>query len=111
MKGEDGGLALARLISVLAPISWTWKTVAPTSRELELSDVQYRMSAALQPIDGAEALPATGLCCEEHNSVRDDPWHFLSCNTLKKGEISVRHDSVSRALYRCALLMGLTARL
>jgi hypothetical protein len=29
----------------------------------------------------------------------------------KRGEINVRHDSVSRALYRCALMMGLPARL
>ena len=40
-----------------------------------------------------------------------DKWHFLSCCRLHKGEINVRHDSVSRALYRSALMMGLPARL
>ena len=115
MKKMDGGLALSHLRAISAPRAWTWKTVAPTSRELELSDTEYRISArlnlGLQPIDGAEALPPTCPCCGNYNAIRDDCWHFVSCSTLTRDEISVRHDSVSRALYRCALLMGLTARL
>jgi hypothetical protein len=38
MKKVDGGLALSYLRAISAPRAWTWKTVAPTSRELELSD-------------------------------------------------------------------------
>jgi hypothetical protein len=114
-KKVDGGLALTCLRAISAPRAWTWKVVAPTSKELELSDTEYRIAArlnlGLQPIDGAEALPATCPLCNKRNTIRDDPWHFLSCNTLHHGEINVRHDSVSRALYRCALLMGLPARL
>src|SRR6185437_4544451 len=60
MKKVDGGLTLTRLRAISAPRAWTWKTVAPTSKELELSDTEYRIAArlnlGLQPIDGAEAL-------------------------------------------------------
>ena len=116
MKKEDGGLALTHLRAISAPRAWTWKVAAPTSRELELSDAEYRTAArlnlGLQPIDGAAALPdICPMCDDKRNTIRVDKWHFLSCRTLHKGEINVRHDSVSRALYRCALMMGLPARL
>ena len=115
-KASDEGLALARLKAVSAPRAWTWKVVAPTSRELELTDTECRMAArlnlGLRPIDGAEALPTIcPLCNDQRFTTRADPWHFLSCTRLRREEITVRHDSVNRALYRCALLMGLPARL
>jgi hypothetical protein len=112
----DGGLTLARLNAISAPKAWTWKLAAPTSRELEMTDTEYRISArmnlGLQPIDGAAALPdICPLCKDKKNTIRDDPWHFLSCRSLHNGEISVRHHTVNRALYHCALAMGLPARL
>ena len=65
MKKVDGGMTLARLLAVSAPRAWTWKTVLPTSRELQLTDTQYRFAARLNlglqpgPVEGAAALPAT----------------------------------------------------
>ena len=115
MKKVDGGRTLAHLKAVSAPRAWTWKTVAPTSSALELTDVQYRIAARLnldlQPMDGAAALPATCPLCGIPRSIRGDCWHFLSCRRLSKGEVNVRHDDVGRALYRCSLVMGLRARL
>ena len=116
MRVMDEGLAVARLKAVSAPRAWTWKMVAPTSRELELRDTEHRLAArlnlGLRPIDGAEALPATcPLCNHQRYTIRADPWHFLSCTRLRREEVTVRHDNVNRALYRCALLMGLPARL
>jgi hypothetical protein len=116
MKTVDGGLALARLNAVSAPRAWTWKLAAPTSKELEMTDTEYRISArlnlGLQPIDGTAALPdVCPLCKDANKTIRDDPWHFLSCQSLHKGEVTVRHDTVNGALYRCALTMGLPARL
>ena len=117
-RKTDGGKALAHLVSVSAPRAWTWKTVVPTSRELCLSDTEYRISArfnlGLQPMANAAAMPdACPLCAGTKTtlrSIRDDPWHFLSCPKLMNGEISTRHDEVGRAIYRCALLMGLRAQ-
>jgi hypothetical protein len=49
--------------------------------------------------------------CDNPDSIRNDPWHFISCESLKRGEATVRHDDVGRALYRVALTMGLKAQL
>jgi hypothetical protein len=115
MKQEDGCMSLAHLKAVSAPRAWTWKVVAPTSSATELTDTQYRISARLnlnlRPLEGAAALPATCPLCESPGSINADPWHFLSCYKLSKGEVNVRHDEVGRALYRSALMMGIRARL
>ena len=115
MRKEDGGRALAHLVSISAPRAWAWKSVAPTSAALELTDLQYRMSARrnldLQPMEGAAALPADCTLCGRTAAVHNDPWHFLTCMKLSKSEISVRHDDVGRALHRNAMTMGLRAQL
>ena len=116
MKRRDEGLTLAHLTAVSAPRAWTWKTVLPTSSALELTDMQYRIAARLNIgglllMAGAAALPATCPLCALPGSIRNGPWHFLSCNKLSKGEVNVRHDDVGRALYRCSLIMGIRAQL
>jgi hypothetical protein len=114
-RKEDGGLSLARLRAVSAPRAWAWKSVSPTSKELELTDTQYRIAArlnlGLQPMGVATALPDDCPVCGGSDSIRDDPWHFFSCKHLCKGEVTVRHDDVGRALHRLALTMGLRAQL
>ena len=119
-KKTDGAVALAHLTAVSAPRAWTWKTVLPTTRELELTDVQYRLAArlnlGLQPVDSVTlgALPDTCPLCAQirasHTSIRADPWHFLSCRKLVNGEITARHDGVAEQVSRCAMLLGLRAR-
>jgi hypothetical protein len=119
MQKRDGGVALAHLKSVSAPRAWTWKVVLPTSKELELSDTEYRIAArlnlGLQPMAGAAVMPDICPLCttskRTSNSIRADPWHFLSCTKVRKGEATARHDDVGRAIYRCALLMGFRAQL
>ena len=117
MKKTDGGVTVARLVSVSAPRAWAWKSVQPTSRELALTDVQYRIAArlnlGLQPVQAAAVLPDVCVLCadQNRNSIRHDPWHFLSCRALSRGEVNLRHNDVGRALYRCALLMGIRAQL
>jgi hypothetical protein len=115
MKAVDGGMTLACLTAVSAPRAWTWKTVLPTSRELQLTDTQYRFAArlnlGLQPVEGAATLPATCPICAKPNSIRDDALHFLSCLKLDKEQMRARHDDVARVLHRCALLMGIRAQL
>jgi hypothetical protein len=50
--------------------------------------------------------PATG----EHRSLLDDPWHWLSCNSLKMGEVSNRHNAVADTVGRVAGLVGAQLR-
>ena len=111
----DGGRALAHLVAVSAPRAWAWKSVAPTSKELELTDTQYRLAARLnldlQPMEGAAALSDDCSLCGRSNAIRNDPWHYLSCKKLSRGEITVRHDDVGRTLHRNALALGLKAQL
>ena len=119
-KERDGWLAIAHLKAVSAPRASTWKSVLPTSRELELTDVQYRLAArlnlGLQPADGVTlgALPPVCPLCVHsgvsHSSIRADALHFLSCVRLTNGEISTRHDSVAEQVSRCAMLLSLRAR-
>ena len=115
VKKQDGGRSLAHLRAVSAPRAWTWKSVSPTSTHLELTDTQYRVAArlnlGLQPGEGAAALPDSCPVRHGNDSIRIDPWHFLTCKKLSRGEITVRHDDVGRALHRLALTMGLRAQL
>jgi hypothetical protein len=120
-KKTDDGRARAHLTAVSAPRAWTWKTVLPTSRELELTDTQYclaaRLNLGLSPVDGVDLgeLPVKCPVCADvknvsHRSIRDDPWHFLTCTKLSKGEISTRHDQVAEQVSRCAQLLGIRVR-
>ena len=38
-------------------------------------------------------------------SIRHDPWHFLSCTQLMKGELSRRHDAIVDAIAQVAWLV------
>ena len=113
MMKVDGGLSFAHLKSVSAPRAWAWKTVVPTTKDLELTDTQYRIATRLNlgllPVEGTGALPNTCPICTRLNTIKKDPWHFMTCRKLTHGEVGVRHDEVETALYRSALMMGLQA--
>ena len=119
-KKTDDARLLAHLTSVSAPRAWTWKCVVPTSRELELTDVQYRLAARLNlglpPVDGialGAQPPTCPLCAHVRNtrpSIRDDPWHFLTCKMLSKGEVNARHNDVAEQVSRCSTMLGIRAR-
>ena len=66
----------------------------------------------LLPNDCPQQLPDTRPICNVSGSILADPWHFLTCRPLFRGRnVNARHDEVGRALYRCALAMGLRAQL
>jgi hypothetical protein len=113
MMKVDGGLSFAHLKSVSAPRAWAWKTVVPTTKDLELTDTQYRIATRLNlgllPVEGTGALPNTCPICTRLNTIKKDPWHLMTCRKLTHGEVGVRHDEVETALYRSALMMGLQA--
>ena len=94
-----------------------WKTSRPEGPELRLSDVEYaiaaRLGLGLQPFP-ASAMTAVPehcpLCTHSHTgapvSLHGDSWHWLSCSSMKKGELSRRHDAVADAIGRVAWLVG-----
>jgi len=51
---------------------------------------------------------AACLTCRDipNNLVQADPWHPLSCNSLKRGEITARHDSVVKIIARYTNFAG-----
>src|SRR5271156_6124316 len=87
--------------------------VVPTTTDLELTDTQYRIAARLNlgllPVEGSGALPDTCPLCQNLNTIKNDPWHFMTCTKLTNGEVTDRHNDVESALYRTALAKGLQA--
>jgi hypothetical protein len=110
MKKKDGGFAISHLRAISAPHAWAWKTVVPTSRELELTSTEYKMAArlnlGLKPLAGVEALGEGCPLCHRPTALRDDPWHFLTCKKVQGGEQIRRHNGVVNALYKTALIIG-----
>lgn len=87
--------------------------VVPTTKDLELTDTQYRIAARLNlgllPMEGVGSATQHLPIVQRTHTVKKDPWHFMTCLKQPKEEISVRHDEVESTLYRCALIMGLQA--
>ena len=108
-RSTDGGASLAHALAVSARRACAWKSVVPSTEELQLTDVQYRLAArlnlGLQPM-AEGALPSACPSCETHNSLSAEPWHFLTCKKENKGEIELRHNAVVDAIYCTVLAVG-----
>jgi hypothetical protein len=107
--------------AISATGAWDWKTTRPEGPELRLSDVEYaiaaRLSLGLQPFPAGamKAVPEyCPLCTHSHTGARvplhGDSWHWLSCSSMKKGELSRRHDAVADAIGRVAWQVGAQVR-
>jgi len=108
-RGTDGGVALAHAIAISAPRACAWKTVVPATKELHLSDEQYKLAARLNlglPPMPPGALPDACPSCKKHTSLAVDPWHFLTCAKESKGEVYTRHNDVADAIYHTVLAVG-----
>lgn len=90
-------------------------------RAHNLSDVEYAIAARLHlglqpfPPRAMAALPEhCPLCVHRVTgapvSLRDDPWHSLTCPNLVPGELSRRHDAVVDAIGRIAWQVGAQVR-
>ena len=44
--------------------------------------------------------------CGTPGILKEDPWHFLSCNTRKRMEITQRHDEITLALHNTLIDVG-----
>jgi hypothetical protein len=85
---------------------------------MRLSDTEYaiaaRLNLGLPPFPDMDALPETCPLCLHPNrkepvSLRNDPWHWLTCPGLGV-ESTSRHDEVADALQHAALLIGAQVR-
>ena len=103
--------------AITARGAWGWKVVRPEGPQLRLADVEYAVAARLNfglppfPARTMATLPEECPLCThkttgERISLRSDPWHWLSCSSLKRNELTRRHDAVADAIARVALQVG-----
>ena len=103
--------------AITAKGAWGWKIVSPESPQQCLSDTEYALAARLNlgvdpfPARARALLPSscplyTHRITAEPVSLAADPWHWLTCPRLSKGELSRRHDSVVDATARVAWQVG-----
>jgi hypothetical protein len=95
------------------------KATQPLGPRMKISDAQYRLAARLNldllPFHDMDSLPDTCSMCRHRRtgaaiSLRDDPWHFLSCPALTSGEGYARHNDIRDALQHVAMLTGAQTR-
>ena len=103
--------------AITAKGAWGWKVVRPEDPQLRLSDTQYaiaaRLSLALPPFPPStmRTLPDECPLCTHRKtgapvSLAADPWHWLSCSDMMRGELTRRHDAVVDAVCRIARQVG-----
>ena len=103
--------------TITAKGACSWKLVRPDSPWRRLADVEYaiaaRLNVGLQPFAACTMamLPEHCPMCSHRSTgapvpLRDDPWHFLACVGMTKGELSRRHDAVADAVGRTAWMVG-----
>ena len=103
--------------STTAKSAKDWKAVQPEDPNLRLSDVEYavaaRLSLGLQPFPQrvVKVLPEHCPLCTHSQTgepvpLRHDPWHWMTCAPLTRGELTSRHDAVVNATARVARLVG-----
>jgi hypothetical protein len=104
---------IAHQKTITAHDASVWKTVQPISSQHVLADAHYRLSARLNlllpPFPGH--VPASCLSCNTVGALQRDPWHYLSCIHYRRKEITLRHNTVMKALYSHAILAGGAATL
>ena len=102
--------------AITAQGAWGWKVVRPEDPQSRLSDVECaiaaRLNLGLQPFPAQvmATLPEhCPLCVHSYTgrpvSLREEPWHFLTCNRLKH-EQHRRHNAVVETIARVAWLVG-----
>ncbi|HEY4386620.1 MAG TPA: hypothetical protein VGN34_19355, partial [Ktedonobacteraceae bacterium] len=116
---EGNKLPLAHMKAITTQAAWAWKMALPLGPRLRLSDTEYaiaaRLNLGLPPFPDMETLPEHCPLCvhrmtKEPISLRDDPWHYLSCAAMTTGEGNIRHNEIADVLQHTALLLGAQAR-
>jgi hypothetical protein len=85
-----------RLQACAARNAGAWLTVVPTCAELRLSDVEYRQAMRLRlGLPPADDLPRKCVC---GGDLRVNTGHLFSCEQLKRGAVTTRHDRMVQCL-------------
>lgn len=88
----------ARLLSNSAKNAGSWITTLPFTKELTISDVNFRLAVRLRlGLPPQDDLPKCCPCSVELTSELD---HFLSCTRLRRSAATTRHDMLVRLLDR-----------
>ena len=114
-RGEKWQWAHHKAITATGASSW--KSVRLDEPHLRMADLQYTIAARLNlnlnpfPAKIIATLPRyCPLCTHSQTgapvSLRDNPWHWLTCAPLSRGELTRRHDAVVDATARVAQLVG-----
>ena len=74
--------------------------------------VAARLNLGLQPFNplARTMLPPDCPLCKRRVSLDTDPWHWMTCASITKGELSRRHDAVVDAISRVARQVGAQVR-
>ena len=92
---------VAHFLAYSAPHAQKWKSVIPTCTAHTLSAPHYivsaRLNLRLRPYH--TVLPPDCASCGTKDAIALDSWHHLSCNSHKRQQLNLRHDSVVHALY------------
>ena len=118
-RGDRWGWAHHKTITARG--AWDWKVTRPEDPHLRLSDVEYAIAARLHldlrplPARSMAVLPEHCTQCRHRVtgapvSLRNEPWHWLSCANTARGEVSRRHNAVADAVARVAWLVGAQVR-
>jgi len=119
-RGRDKW-AWAHQKAITRPGTAVWKAVRPDGPHLRLADNEFaiaaRQSLGLRPFPtrAMSALPDDCHLCTasangDRRSLLADPWHWLSCSSLKMTEVSHRHNAVADAVGRVAGWVGAQVR-
>jgi hypothetical protein len=116
---EGDKLPLAHLKAITAQAAWAWKMALPLGPRLRLSDTEYaiaaRLNLGLPPFPDMDNLPEHCPLCvhrvtKQPISLREDPWHHLTCTAMSSSEGNTRHNEVADVLQHTALLLGAQAK-
>jgi hypothetical protein len=92
----------ARMLSAAGRNAGLWLTTVPSSREFELTDIQFSLAMRhLLGLPPAEQLPPQCACLQDLL-----PDHFHSCIKLRKTAVNTRHNFVLSCLQRLAREAG-----
>src|SRR6195952_3771693 len=96
---------VSRMRCISAHHASDWKAAIPSNSDLTLNDDQYRIAAKLN-LGMKMNLPNDFHSCKVKDAVKNDPFHYLSCNVHKRREITIRHNLVLQVLYRLINYVG-----
>jgi hypothetical protein len=106
-QDEDDTVTQARLTSITSPYASVWKDTTPSIPELRLADPYYRIASRMNlGLPAFVHLPDKCYSCGKDGACARDPYHYLSCTTHKRREITLRHNAVVHAICTYTQLAG-----